>query len=301
MNITCVETFLTVIRTRTISQAANILYVSQSTVSGRLKQLEEELGVTLIERKKGLRGIELTEKGRLFVPLAERWVQLGKETAYFSRDASQSLLTIAASDSIISHIFPKLLQEMMSREPQLRLQLRSPNVQSIYQMVNAHDADVGFVHFTSRYDNVLTQPYMAEKMVLVLSPLRTWPDRPLLPAELDPTCELRARWSPEIEQWHATQWDPSRRPYVLLETITPLQELLSASENSWALCSMSVAISLKRQNAAIAVRDCALGIPERICYLLTRRNPSAYTLAATQMLLHYLNAYIDQHDYFRRL
>lgn len=54
MNITCVETFLTVIRTRTISQAANILYVSQSTVSGRLKQLEEELGVTLIERKKGL-------------------------------------------------------------------------------------------------------------------------------------------------------------------------------------------------------------------------------------------------------
>lgn len=64
---------------------------------------------------------------------------------------------------------------------------------------------------------------------------------------------------------------------------------------------MSVAISLKRQNAAIAVRDCALGIPERICYLLTRRNPSAYTLAATQMLLHYLNAYIDQHDYFRRL
>ena len=64
---------------------------------------------------------------------------------------------------------------MMSREPQLRLQLRSPNVQSIYQMVNAHDADVGFVHFTSRYDNVLTQPYMAEKMVLVLSPCAPGP------------------------------------------------------------------------------------------------------------------------------
>ena len=64
---------------------------------------------------------------------------------------------------------------------------------------------------------------------------------------------------------------------------------------------MSVAISLKRQNAAIAVRSYAQPIPERVCYLLTRRKPNAYTHTATQMLLHYLNAYIDQHDYFRRL
>ena len=53
----------------------------------------------------------------------------------------------------------------------MRLQLRSPNVQSIYLMVNAHDADVGFVHFTSRYDIVLTQPYKAEKMVCSFSRL----------------------------------------------------------------------------------------------------------------------------------
>ena len=108
MNIVCVETFLTVTRTRTILQAANLLYVSQSTVSGRLKQLESELGVTLIERKKGMRGIELTEKGKLFVPLAERWVQLNKETSYFSRDDDERLLPLKPPEE---RLLPKLLDE----------------------------------------------------------------------------------------------------------------------------------------------------------------------------------------------
>lgn len=301
MNIVCVETFLTVIRTRTISQAANILYVSQSTVSGRLKQLEDELGVTLIERQKGQRGIELTEKGKLFVPLAERWVQLEKETAYFSNDANESLLTIASSDSIISHIFPKLLHEMMNREPHLRLHLRAPNAQTIYQQIDTHDADVGLVHFPSRYDNIITQPYMAEKMVFALSSLHDWPNRPISPSELDPAYELKARWSPDIEQWHDSKWAPSRRPYVLMETISPLRELLSVTQNGWALCSMSVARSLMRHAPEIAIRDCTEPIPERVCYLLTRRNPSAHAVSATALFLKYLDEYIDQRDYLRRL
>ena len=49
-------TFLTIVSTNSVSRAAEQLYVSQSSVSKRLQQLETELGVSLIVRKKGTRG-----------------------------------------------------------------------------------------------------------------------------------------------------------------------------------------------------------------------------------------------------
>lgn len=53
--------FLTVAREKTISRAAEVLHLSQPTLSKQLKELEEELGVTLFIR--GNRSITLTEDG----------------------------------------------------------------------------------------------------------------------------------------------------------------------------------------------------------------------------------------------
>ena len=50
--------FLTIVSTNSVSKAAEQLYISQSSVSKRLQQLETEIGVPLITRKKGTRGIE---------------------------------------------------------------------------------------------------------------------------------------------------------------------------------------------------------------------------------------------------
>ena len=55
-----IETFLTLNKTGSLTKAAETLYVSQPTVSHRLKDLEEELGISLLMRGKGQRRIELT-------------------------------------------------------------------------------------------------------------------------------------------------------------------------------------------------------------------------------------------------
>lgn len=46
-----IETFLAIVDLKTVSGAADILYVSQSTVSHRLNSLEEYLGCALFERQ----------------------------------------------------------------------------------------------------------------------------------------------------------------------------------------------------------------------------------------------------------
>ena len=56
-----IETFLELVRTRNITKTAEHLYLSQSTISNRLKNLEDELGYQLIVRAKGHRAIQLTQ------------------------------------------------------------------------------------------------------------------------------------------------------------------------------------------------------------------------------------------------
>lgn len=61
MELRVLNYFLTVARERTISKAAEVLHLSQPTLSKQLKDLEEELGVQLFIR--GNREISLTEDG----------------------------------------------------------------------------------------------------------------------------------------------------------------------------------------------------------------------------------------------
>ena len=67
-----IETFLMIVKTKNITKTAENLFLSQPTVSHRLKCLEEELNVKLLTRKKGYKQIELTAQGEEFVPIAER-------------------------------------------------------------------------------------------------------------------------------------------------------------------------------------------------------------------------------------
>ena len=70
MDLSEIETFLTIVNTKSITKTADILFLSQPTVSHRLKALEKELGFPLIVRKKGFKNVELTSKGSEFVSIA---------------------------------------------------------------------------------------------------------------------------------------------------------------------------------------------------------------------------------------
>ena len=80
MNLAEIETFLTIVNTKSITRTADLLFLSQPTVSHRLTSLENELGFPLVIRQKGHKQVELTAKGTDFIILAERWMSLWKET-----------------------------------------------------------------------------------------------------------------------------------------------------------------------------------------------------------------------------
>ena len=100
MNLADIETFLTVVNTKSVTQTAKMLFLTQPTVTHRLNSLEAELGFPLMIRKKGCKQVELTERGLDFIPVAERWVSLWKETQNLSGAEDRVPLSIGCTDSM---------------------------------------------------------------------------------------------------------------------------------------------------------------------------------------------------------
>ena len=75
-----IETFFAVLDHGTMTAAAEALYITQPSLSARLKSLEDQVGAPLFHRGKGQRRITLTDAGQHFLPLARRWQNLLSET-----------------------------------------------------------------------------------------------------------------------------------------------------------------------------------------------------------------------------
>ena len=83
MNLSTLQTFLAIVETGSLVRASERIHVTQSTVTTRLKALEEELGQTLFHRQKS--GARLTAAGARFKRYAEAmtdlWRQARQETS----------------------------------------------------------------------------------------------------------------------------------------------------------------------------------------------------------------------------
>lgn len=134
----------TVRRNLNITEAANALFTSQPGVSKQIKELEEELGVKIFERR-GRRFVGLTEPGKAVVKIVERVLQetenlkrVGRE--YAEQDAGA--LTVATTHTQARYALPRVVGEFRGRYPKVRLSLLQGSPLDIAQLVSRGDADV---------------------------------------------------------------------------------------------------------------------------------------------------------------
>ena len=100
MDIRVLQYFLAVVREENITKAAQLLHITQPTLSRQLMGLEQELGVKLFSRNN--HSVTLTEEGMLFRRRAEEIVTLSEMT---KRELKQEAERKASSE------YDKLLQE----------------------------------------------------------------------------------------------------------------------------------------------------------------------------------------------
>lgn len=139
------KAFLEVQRTRHFGRAAANLFLSQSTVSARIRQLEEELGTHLFIRQR--KHIELTPAGRKFLAFAENmintWNRAQQEISV--PEGMQSLLAIAALPSLWDAFLEDWLRQLPTLLPELALRADAGDTDSLLRQLQEGTLDLALL------------------------------------------------------------------------------------------------------------------------------------------------------------
>jgi LysR family transcriptional regulator, low CO2-responsive transcriptional regulator len=143
MTVTQLRSFLAVVRTGSVTAAAEDLVVSQPSVSAAVSALARELGVELTERVG--RNVRPTPAGKVFAAYAADIVGLldqGARAAREAADRAASELRIGAVTTAGEHIAPQLMQAFAARDPEVTLSVDVGNRERVFERLRTHRSDV---------------------------------------------------------------------------------------------------------------------------------------------------------------
>ena len=292
MNYEQIRTFLTIASYRNITAAANHLYLSQSTVSNRVAALEEELGAQLFLRNKGQRNLELTGYGNAFIPIAEQFAALYKDTQAIKAQENIQTLTIAAVDAVNTFTFTELYRSLIREHPEISLRIQTHHSNEIHGLVENRTADIGFVFSRVNYPNIISRPVYRELMYLVChKDSSCYEGMPC--SELAREKEVYLNWGPDYLQWHTQYWPDDRYPLVTVNTGNMLRHFLK-EKDTWGIAPMSVIRAIAKDDLAYyRLKDSP---PPRICYELTGRYPNFAHTDAVKQFDHALREHIRKNS-----
>jgi DNA-binding transcriptional LysR family regulator len=283
MDFYSIETFLEVVRTKTISGAAQELNVAQTTVSQRIKVLEKEFGVQLIERGKGIKQIILTPLGEEFYKLAEEWSRIGQEANLLKTQGPRLSLTIGAVDSINTFVLPMIFKKLSIHQSPIMLQIRTLHSDILYSEVEKRHIDVAYSLRERLHPNVNVEKCFTSPMV-VLKPSDTsgYSSKKLHPKELDSNYELFMPWGLEYQSWHRYWWDPLSISRIKLDSTHLLLYLLQ-DPIQWAIVpSWIAAEAIKR--GSYKIYELTDSPPDYTVYKLTHMKQTLLKQKALETL-----------------
>ena len=175
ITLTQLRSFLAVVRTGSVTGAADELLVTQPSVSAAVTALSKELGVVLTERVG--RSIRTSPAGEAFAPYASDVIGLlgqGQRAAREAASASARQLRIAAVTTAAEHIVPPLMQAFSAAHPDIELTVEVGNRGTVFECVAEHIADVAIGGRPPSHGRLVGEPFM-ENEIVVIGP----PDDPL--------------------------------------------------------------------------------------------------------------------------
>ncbi len=146
MNVTLrqLRALVALVRTGSFTQAAASLHVTQSALSGQIKELEQALGVRLVERS--TRRIGLTEAGRGFYPLVDKILQDLEGVLHGIDDLKalkKGVVRVAAPQLMACTLLPEVIAAFSHAHPDVQVRLADCEVDSVLARVASGEVDFG--------------------------------------------------------------------------------------------------------------------------------------------------------------
>jgi LysR family hydrogen peroxide-inducible transcriptional activator len=169
MNLRDFKYVIAVAETHHFGRAAERCYVSQPTLSGQIKKLEDELGVVIFERTK--RSVEITPIGQEIIALARQLMEQADAIEQVARAHSDPLagpFRIGALPTLSPYLMPLILVPLRKQYPQLKLVLSEEVTESLIRRLRSHELDAAMVATPVYEPDLTSTPIFDEPFWLAL-------------------------------------------------------------------------------------------------------------------------------------
>lgn len=144
MEIRVLKYFLTVVQEESINKAADVLHITQPTLSRQLALMEEQLGVTLFKRSS--KGISLTNEGMLLRRRAEEILDLVEKTEKELVEQDELIegkITIGCGELAAVEVLAKILGEFHEKYPRVQFDLFTATADMVKEQMEKGLVDIG--------------------------------------------------------------------------------------------------------------------------------------------------------------
>lgn len=165
-----IEAFTQVATHNSFSRAAEVLQLTQPSITARIQALERELGEELFER--GGRGVKLTDAGRVFLPYVEQilqHLQEGRDAVEEVRNVQLGSLRLGSAITISTYVLPGILHRFCQEFPGVDVVIRTGRSEQMLHMLLSDEVQVGIIRALSAPD-IETIPLYDDEIVLVAYP-----------------------------------------------------------------------------------------------------------------------------------
>lgn len=169
MELRQVRYFVAVAETLSFRRASNQLHVSQPSLSVQIKQLENELGVSLLRRSK--RHVEITRAGEVFLPAAREILLKLKQAsaaALHAESGKAGRIRLGFIPTASFHVLPSLLDKIRSTLPLVNVELKEGPEAVQIRGIQSGAFDISIGHLGNSYDRIESMLLVSEPIVIAL-------------------------------------------------------------------------------------------------------------------------------------
>jgi DNA-binding transcriptional LysR family regulator len=171
INLNQLRAFYFAAREKSVTKAAEILYVTQPAVTMQIKALEEALGLKLFKKYGKL--LELTEVGTVLFDYGKKVFDTVEQMEYALKgymELAQGSLTIGTTRSFARHLMPGLISRFQEEFPGVKISLKEGSSQEIANDLVEFKYDLGIIGRLPDLRKLKVIPYTKEEFRLVTSP-----------------------------------------------------------------------------------------------------------------------------------
>jgi LysR family cyn operon transcriptional activator len=276
--------FLAIAEHRNFTRAAEALHVSQPTLSQQIRQLEDTLGVQLLDRSG--RTIQLTDAGSTYVRYAQRALQdleAGQRAIHDVHELSRGSLRLAMTPTFTAYLVGPLLAKYHRHYPNITLNILEMPQDRMEIMLNDDALDIGIAFDDTRTSEIETQVLFVEALAMVVGKAHPWARKQAAVTLREFGNEALVLLNEEFATRHHIDRYCGQHgvaPRILMEvnSISAAIEIVRRSTLSTLLPA-----AIARQHGELHLLDLKPALPHRTAALLLRKG--AYRSAATQAFM----------------